>query len=188
MFPVEMSGEGVVVLEELVRTALLVAYVAFVVFLVQVFVEFGQVVETPGTAEFAQWMAGEPTAGTIAVGLMGLELRGCKSGQLRHEVALGHVTQIAQRQVVLGAEMGVESLHTALTFDLALLLRAGLGRVVRCLVDVRIGLVGKVTVGHATTEGEYGEDGGNVVVRGEKHTNVIAVGVSLAQPVPCINK
>ena len=79
--------------------------------------------------------------------------------------------------------MGVEGLHSALTLDLALLLGAGLGRVVRGLVDVGIGLVGEMAVGHTTSEGEYRKNGGNVVIGGEEHTNVVAVGVSLAKSV-----
>ena len=79
--------------------------------------------------------------------------------------------------------MGVEGLHTALTLDLALLLGAGLGRVVRGLVDVGIRFISEMAVGHATSEGEYRKDSGNVVVGGEEHTNVVAVGVSLAKSV-----
>ena len=183
VLPVEMSGQRIVVLEELVGTALLVADVALVVLLVEMLVQLGQVVEAPGTAELAQRMAGEAAAGTVAAGLMGLELGGGESGQLRHEIALGHVAQSAKRQVVLGAEMGVEGLHTALTFDLALLLGTGLGRVVCGLVNVCIGFVGKVTVGHAASQRKYGQDGGDVVVGGEEHTDVVAVGVSLAESV-----
>ena len=92
-----MSGQRVVVFEELVGPALLVADVALVVLLVEMLVQLGQVVEASGTAELAQRMAGEATAGTVAVGLMRLELGGCESGQLRHEITLGHVAQIAQR-------------------------------------------------------------------------------------------
>lgn len=186
VLPIKVARKRLVVLEELVRPALLVADVALVVLLVEMLVQARQIVESARSAELAQRMAGETGTGPVAVGLVRLELGGGEAGELTHEIAPGRVAQVAQRQVVLGPEVGVEGLHAGLPLDLPLLLGVGFGIAVLRLGDVRVRFVGKVAVGDVASQGEDGEDGGNVVVGGEEHADIVPEGEALAESVMCV--
>ena len=57
----------------------------------------------------------------------------------------------------------------------------GFGIAVLRLGDVRVRFVGKVAVGDVASQGEDGEDGGDVVVGWKEHTDVVAEGEALTE-------
>ena len=88
MLLIKMPLQGPVVFEELIVQALLLADVAFVVFLVQMLVQAGNIVEAFGFAEFAEGVSKEARGWSVAVFHMLLQLSGSETGQPRNKVPL----------------------------------------------------------------------------------------------------
>ena len=77
---VEMFFETEVVLKKLIVKSLLFANVAFVVLLVQMLMQIGQVVKACGRAKFAYRVADKSRRGPVSLAHVLLQLRGCPSG------------------------------------------------------------------------------------------------------------
>mmetsp|Transcript_23034 Transcript_23034/g.43565 ORF Transcript_23034/g.43565 Transcript_23034/m.43565 type:complete len:287 (+) Transcript_23034:1006-1866(+) len=127
VLPVEMPLETIIVLEELVRLALLLTNMTFVMLLVQVIVQRHDVVESQRLAEFAKWVARKATQCAVSVGLVLFETLGGVAGEFGDEVTFVRDAQVAHRVAVIDAQVGFESLQARQTlFHAALLLLVGL--------------------------------------------------------------
>ena len=103
-----MQCQLIIIFEKLIGPPHLIANVTFVMVLVQMFVQFDNVVEAQGSTEFAERMAGEAGLISVSFGLMRFEACGCEAREFGDEVSFVFDAEVAEGHVVVGAEVGFE--------------------------------------------------------------------------------
>jgi hypothetical protein len=87
MGSIKMRLETRIILKELIGLSHLIANVAFVVFLIEMFVKFHDIVETKGTTKFAQRMTRKTGGVSVSLGEMNLDTLGCKPTEFGYKVS-----------------------------------------------------------------------------------------------------